>query len=233
MVQEPPSEGTRGHSAESPSPTHTPAAVQSLKKAMRRARFDDAERVGVIADLRAVRLGRLEVLADALQPLIAQIPDDVDLFDIGLMPGVNPRLFIDMIGFVEMGRDARLYRFLQDTRHGRLLIAESEDVDKLVESVTDYVARRLVERDKALAAEPDGALGAACAKASWTPQSGPRPGVAVSRELPDGALSGGRRGARIAGNIFAFVIDLLGSITFLTILVVLGCFIWKRMQGRL
>ena len=122
---------------------------------MRRARFDDAERSGAVADLRLARLGRLDVLQDALRPLIAQIPADIDCFDVGIMPGANPRLFIDMIGFVEMGRDPRVYRFLQDTRHGRVVLAESETIEVIVEAATHYVARRLLERDKALASDSD------------------------------------------------------------------------------
>ncbi|MDT9702403.1 hypothetical protein, partial [Streptomyces sp. P17] len=74
-------------------------------------------------------------------------------FDFGLMPGLNPRLFLDMIGFIEMGRDARTYRLIQDTRYGRKVIIESDSVPRMVEAATDYVARRLLERDKALADE--------------------------------------------------------------------------------
>ena len=121
---------------------HPPAAVRTLRQAMRRARQDDAERVTVQSDQRLARLCRLEMLEEALRPLIAQIPADVDLFDIGLMPGSTPRLFIDMIGFIEMGHNARVYSFAQDTRHGRVQLAESADIDTIIDAVTDYIARR-------------------------------------------------------------------------------------------
>ncbi len=65
----------------------------------------------------------------------------------------HPRLFLDMIAFVDMAHDKRTYRFYQDTRHGRMLIAESQSVDAIVAAVADYVARRLVERERALAAD--------------------------------------------------------------------------------
>ena len=55
-----------------------------------------------------------------------------------------------MIAFVDMAHDKRTYRFFQDTRHGRLLIAESQSLDTIVAAVADYVARRLVERERAL-----------------------------------------------------------------------------------
>jgi hypothetical protein len=49
-----------------------------------------------------------------------------------------------------MGRDKRIYRFVQDTRFGRIVIAESHDVAAIVNAVTDYVARRMIERERAL-----------------------------------------------------------------------------------
>ena len=53
-----------------------------------------------------------------------------------------------------MGRDKRQYRFVQDTRFGRIVIAESHDVAKIVDAVTDYIARRMIEREHALVATP-------------------------------------------------------------------------------
>jgi hypothetical protein len=48
-----------------------------------------------------------------------------------------------------MGRDKRQYRFVQDTRNGRIVLAESHQVAEIVQAVTDYVARRMVERERA------------------------------------------------------------------------------------
>ena len=56
-----------------------------------------------------------------------------------------------MVAHVVMGRDKRIYRFVQDTRYGRIVLAESHDVPAIVDTVTDYVARRIVEREHALA----------------------------------------------------------------------------------
>jgi hypothetical protein len=53
-----------------------------------------------------------------------------------------------------MGRDKRIYRFVQDSRYGRIVLAESHDVPVIVEAVTDYVARRMIERQHALVATP-------------------------------------------------------------------------------
>jgi hypothetical protein len=145
----PPSSDTAAH-ANAAEDTHAPSP---LKLAIRRARVEEAERSEVIAELRGAETARLEMLEEELRPVLADVPKDVDMFDMGLSPGERPRLFIDMIGFVEMGRDRRTYRFVQVTRYGRVIIAESERTDPIVSAVIDYVARRLLEREKALAAD--------------------------------------------------------------------------------
>jgi hypothetical protein len=125
-----------------------------LRDALRRARIEAADRTGVVVDLRDAEVARLEILNEALDPLFAQIPDQVDLFDRGISQGDTPRLWIDVVAHVLMGRDKRIYRFVQDTRFGRIVIAESHDVAVIVDAVTDYVARRMIEREHALVATP-------------------------------------------------------------------------------
>jgi hypothetical protein len=121
-----------------------------LRDALRQARIEAADRNGVVVDLRDAEVARLEILNDALDPLFAQIPDSVDLFDRGISQGETPRLWIDVVAHVLMGRDKRIYRFVQDTRFGRIVIAESHNVAVIVEAITDYVARRMIEREHAL-----------------------------------------------------------------------------------
>ncbi len=216
---------------------HPPGAVRTLRQAMRRARQDDAERVTVQTDQRLACLCRLEMLEEALRPLIAQIPADVDLFDIGLMPGSTPRLFIDMIGFIEMGRNARVYSFAQVTRHGRVQLAESADVDTIIEAVTDYVARRLLERDKALASD---SIMPSDRGARRDSRVGPADHAASAPSGPQAPRHGApRRNARLRGPrlgwfgvAFAFAIDVLGSIAFFTLLAGIGWLIWNRLHGQ-
>src|SRR3979490_864590 len=125
-----------------------------LRDALRQARIEAADRTGVVVDLRDAEVARLEILNEALDPLFQQIPDRVDLFDRGISQGENPRLWIDVVAHVAMGRDKRIYRFVQDPRCGRMVIAESHEVPAIVDAVTDYVARRMVEREHALVATP-------------------------------------------------------------------------------
>src|ERR1700749_4114324 len=125
-----------------------------LRDALRRARIEAADRTGVVVDLRDAEVGRLEILNEALDPLFAQIPDNVDLFDRGISQGDTPRLWIDVVAHVMMGRDKRIYRFVQDTRFGRIVLAESHEVSAIVDAVTNYIARRLIEREHAMVAMP-------------------------------------------------------------------------------
>ena len=125
-----------------------------LRDALRKARIEAADRTGVVVDLRDAEVARLEILSEALDPLFAQVPDNVDLFDRGISQGETPRLWIDVVAHILMGRDKRAYRFVQDTRFGRILLAESHDVPVIVDAVTDYIARRMIEREHALVASP-------------------------------------------------------------------------------
>jgi hypothetical protein len=130
------------------------ARQMRLRDALRQARMEAADRSGVVVDLRDAEVARLEILNEALDPLFAQIPQQLDLFDRGISQGETPRLWIDVVAHVLMGRDKRIYRFVQDTRFGRIVIAESHDVSTVVDAITSYVARRMIEREHALVAKP-------------------------------------------------------------------------------
>jgi hypothetical protein len=138
-----------------------------LLSAMRVARIEAAERSGVVVDLHDAQLARLEILNEELDRVFAEIAANIDLFDRGLSHGDPPRLWIDMVAHIVMGPDKRLYRFVQDTRLGRRTLAESPHAEVIVKAVTGYVARRIIERERALAADaaepatapPDRALG--------------------------------------------------------------------------
>ena len=171
--------------APSATPTAGPSLeprVASLAAALRQARLDNASRSEALSGIRASEIVRLEVLRDAIGPVLEQLPDDCDLFDVAISPSERPRLFIDQLGFIEIGRDGRGYRFLQDTRHGRIQLCEGEKVEMMVEAVTAYIAHRLIEREKALASDfASGATAAEAARvaatkaAEATPSPSPRP----------------------------------------------------------
>jgi hypothetical protein len=126
---------------------------QRLRDALRQARLESAERTGVIVDMRDADVARLEILNEALEPLFKEVPDSIDMFDRGITRGDPPRLWIDVLAHVDMGRDKRTYRFVLDSRYGRKVLAESTEPAEIVEGVTRYVARRMIERERALAAD--------------------------------------------------------------------------------
>lgn len=124
--------------------------VRSLTDALRRARIADAERTDVVVELREAERARLDILADELRGVFAELPADDDQFLNSVVPGNPPRLWIDATSFVIIGRDRRLYRFLKDTRLGRTVILESASIDDMADCITNYIAERVIERERAL-----------------------------------------------------------------------------------
>ena len=145
--------GRKRRAAEPAKPEEKPddQRPQRLRDALRKARIESAERTGVVVDLQDAEVARLELLNEALEPVFGEIPPEVELFDRGISRGESPRLWIDAIAHVGMGRDKRIYRFVQDTRYGRKVLAESLQIPDIVQAVTKYLAQRLVERERALA----------------------------------------------------------------------------------
>jgi len=130
--------------------------TQRLAEAVRAARISSAQRTDIVVDIREADRARLEIFAEALQPIVDAVPPEDDLFDFNLAGGAQPRFWVDGTAQVLMARDRRTYRFVRDTRLGRVTLAESADPHALVERVTEYVAERIVERDKALAVNDAG-----------------------------------------------------------------------------
>jgi hypothetical protein len=124
-----------------------------LRDAIREARIEAAERTGVVIEMRDAEMARLELLDDELDPVFADIPSDIELFDRGISRGDHPRLWIDAVAHVEMGRDKRTYRFVQDGRFGRVVLAESLASDEIAQAVTKYIARRMIDRERMIAGE--------------------------------------------------------------------------------
>jgi hypothetical protein len=215
--------------AAGPSPAEK--RVESLARALTRARIENAEQSAVLADLRGAEIARLEILREQLAPVAAQLPQDCDLFDFAISPGERPRLFIDHIGFVEMARDRRSYRFLQDTRHGRIVICENDKTDTLIEAITAYIAHRLIEREKALAVDyaSGGAAQASAARAAARVDQSVAP-VPVPAPAPVATAAPAFR--LRAMQLFLFVVELLGSATFFGLLALLAVWAYRNMAGQ-
>lgn len=124
--------------------------VRRLSDAMREMKNAAADRADVVVEMREASRTRLELLAQELQPVFDDVPADDPTFDFAISSGEQPRLWIDAVAHVAMGRDRRTYRFVRDTRLGRVVLAESAEIAPVANQVTRYIAERLVERQRAV-----------------------------------------------------------------------------------
>lgn len=122
--------------------------VHDLANAMNKIRTAQADRDDVVVEMKHTKVSRLELLRDDLQSVQDDIPYDNEMFDFALMKGDTPRLWIDMTSFVRMGADGREYEFVKDTRMGRVILGRGSSRKKMGEHITDYVAERLLERER-------------------------------------------------------------------------------------
>lgn len=157
--------------------------TRRLADAVRAAKIAAAHRSDVTVDIREADRARLEIFAEELAGVIDEVPAGDDRFDFSISGGQQPRFWIDVTAHVSMARDRRTYRFVRETRLGRLTLAESLETAVIADRVTDYIAERIVEREKALA-DSDG-LGHRAAVRSGTADTGAaepiRPVVAVHK----------------------------------------------------
>lgn len=124
--------------------------ARRLSDAIRDAKNIAADRDDVVVDMREASRIRLEILAAELEDVFAEVPAEDSMFDFAISSGLQPRLWIDAVAHVAMGRDKRSYRFVRDSRAGRVVLAETHDVNQAAEAVTRYIAERVVERERLL-----------------------------------------------------------------------------------
>lgn len=160
-----------------------------LSDVVRKARIAAAEREDAVVEMREADRARLELLADELEPVFREVPADDDQFDFFLSSGQQPRLWIDAIAHVQMGPDRRTYRFVRDTRYGRVVMAESVDLMSVADSVTHYVAERMVQRQRFLASDMRFATDAAASDAKPAKTAGVSNGSTVTRSTKTSGLS--------------------------------------------
>lgn len=123
------------------------ARVRSLREAIRKVRMAEIERTDVVVDLQESERARLEMLSEELQDVFREVPEDDDQFSFHIVGGSQPRLWIDMTSHVLMARDKQTYRFVKDTRMGRVVLLESANLDDMADCITEYIAERIIEKD--------------------------------------------------------------------------------------
>lgn len=167
-----------------------------LAEVIRDVKNAAADRDDVVVELREASRTRLELLAAELAPVFGEVPADIDLFDFTISSGLQPRLWIDAVSHVAMGRDRRTYRFVRDTRAGRVILAESPTAGPVAEQVARYVAERIIERERMMDGRAEPALpglvrpGSAEASGAPSPGEGWKPFLSGLGLVAAGALVG-------------------------------------------
>ncbi len=129
------------------------ARVHDLSKSMERMKSKQADRDDVVVELMQSQQTRLEMLARDMQSVFSEIPDGNDQFEFALSKGETPRLWVDMTTHVRMGRDTREYELVKDTKMGRKILASTADKNQMGQVITDYVADKILERERAIEGE--------------------------------------------------------------------------------
>lgn len=122
--------------------------VHDLADSMNKVRSAQADRDDVVVDMKHAKLSRLELLAADLANVFEDVPVENEQFEFALTNGEVPRLWIDMTSFVRLGADGREYEFVKDTRLGRTILARSGNRKKMGRRITDYIAERILERER-------------------------------------------------------------------------------------
>ncbi len=135
-------------------PDSTPHArndtAAALEAALQRARTAEAARFDAVRDIRDAKTLRLFALKADMAPLVDAHPLAKQHIDLRLHMDEPPRLWIDLTSYVIMAPDPRTYRLVEDTKSGSDILAETSDRDEFVRSLTDFIAHRIVLREKAM-----------------------------------------------------------------------------------
>ena len=131
----------------------TQSGDRRLSDIVREVKIAAADRTDVVVDMRDADRARLELLAEEIKPVLAEIDPADDRFDFGLSKGLQPRLWIDAVAHVHMGHDRRVFRFVRDTRLGRVIISDTSDMAATADAVSRYIAERVIERERILAGD--------------------------------------------------------------------------------
>jgi hypothetical protein len=124
------------------------AEHEDLSGALRKARLAEAAHFEAVLGIKDSKSLRLQVLKDEIAPLIAATPEAAHVFDLALVPGEPPRLWIDLISFVVMEPDYRTYRLQQDNQGGREALFETFDRAEMVKYLESYLAHRMIVRER-------------------------------------------------------------------------------------
>ena len=117
-------------------------------EALREARLAEAAHFEAALELRDSKSLRLQLLKDDFCRWSMSSPEARELFDLALVPGEPPKLWIDLISSVVMEPDPRSYRFLQHRQDRREILFETADRELMAAAIRRHMAHRLVARER-------------------------------------------------------------------------------------
>lgn len=126
----------------------------ALAEAIREARLAEAAHFEAALDLRDSKSLRLQILKDELLPAVQASSEARELFDLTLLPGEPPKLWVDLTSYVLMEPDHRTYRFLQDRQDRREILFETTSREQAAAAIRRHMAHRLVARERQAASFP-------------------------------------------------------------------------------
>jgi hypothetical protein len=127
------------------------AEHDDLSGALRKARLAEAAHFEAVLGIKDSKSLRLQALKDDLAPAVAATPEAAKIFDLALVPGEPPRLWIDLISSVVMEPDFRSYRLCQDNQSGRETLFETIDRGEMLNFLKSYMAHRMISRERLVA----------------------------------------------------------------------------------
>jgi hypothetical protein len=119
-----------------------------LRQALREARLAEAAHFDATLELRDSKSIRLQLLKEDLMPAISSSAAAAELFDLALVPGEQPRLWIDLVSYVVMEPDPRTYRLLHDRQDSREILFESDNREQVADFIRKHMAHRLIARER-------------------------------------------------------------------------------------
>lgn len=124
------------------------AEVDALTKAMKDARLAEAVQLDAILNARDARILRLGALRDAVLPELQAHEEAKKFFDLNVVQGDKPKLWLDLISWVEMAPDPKNYQLVQTRETAEDVLFESADAAEMKGYIIRYMAHRLVERER-------------------------------------------------------------------------------------
>lgn len=130
--------------------------VDAFTQALKQARLAEAAQLEALVSLRDARSLRLLALRDALKRELAGHDEALSLFELNVQDAEKPKLWLDLISFIEMEPNPKTYRLMQDGPQGRACQFESSDAAAMQAQALRHMAHRLVAHDKLAAGMAQG-----------------------------------------------------------------------------